>query len=384
MTVTGVIAEYNPFHTGHLFHLSEARRLTGADYLVVVMSGDFVQRGEPALADKYARAEMALRCGADLVLELPPPFATGSAEYFARGAVSLLARIGIVDFLCFGSECGDPASLAGAARVLAEEPAAFKQILKAELRGGASFPAARERALAACLKGEMPAGLLSEPNNILALEYLKALYLLRSPIRPVTVQRRGGYHAVSLSGDFCSASAIRAALTEGKALRELSLFLPEPVLPILERSLSERPMPSLNNYTDILRYLLLSAPSPMVLAAYADISEELANRLFSLRGDFADAQDLIRRVKTRQYTYTRIARCLSHILLNIQEVPEAPSRARVLGFKKEAACLLSRMHKEGSLPVSTRPADGDLLASSVYHMHDKKPWEERSLPVLKI
>ncbi|MFQ9151713.1 MAG: nucleotidyltransferase family protein [Blautia sp.] len=178
MKVTGIIAEYNPFHQGHAYHLSRARELTGADRILVVMGGNFMQRGEPAIIDKYTRTEMALRNGADLVLELPAASATGSAEYFAEGAVELLDASGVVNELCFGSELGELEPLEKAAELLLEEPEDYQELLRTELKKGKTFPEARETALSAFLPEQ---SLLASPNNILAIEYIKALKRRKVP-----------------------------------------------------------------------------------------------------------------------------------------------------------------------------------------------------------
>ena len=224
MKTVGIIAEYNPFHKGHAYHLQKAKELADADYAVVVLSGDFVQRGGPAIVDKYLRAEMALRSGADLVLELPVSYAAGSAEAFAQGAVSVLEAVGCVDALCFGSEAGGLSALLSYARLFEEEPPAYRELLKEALRQGFSFPAARSRAaeeyrnlteriLPCCADDadcRRSASLLEEPNNILGVEYCRALIRRNSSIRPLTLPRRSsGYHDLSLDTEMASASAIR-------------------------------------------------------------------------------------------------------------------------------------------------------------------------------
>ena len=191
MNVCGIVVEYNPFHNGHIHHIHQARKQSGCDLLIAVMSPHFVQRGEPAIVDKYARAEMALKNGADLVLELPAAAATGSAEYFAEGAVELLDASGVVDALCFGSELGKLAPLEKAAALLLEEPEEYRQLLREELKRGKNFPEAREIALSAFFPERE---LLSAPNNILAIEYLKALKRRKSSIEAVTIPRLGNYH----------------------------------------------------------------------------------------------------------------------------------------------------------------------------------------------
>lgn len=208
MNVTGIITEYNPFHQGHAYHLAESRRITGADYVIAVMSGDFVQRGTPAMMEKRKRAQMALHAGVDLVLELPSAHALGSAEYFAAGAVSLLNGLGVVTDLCFGSEQGELAPFLEIAPILNQEPAHFREALQTALREGCSYPQARAQALIRCgsacpgaisLEAAELEAFLSSPNNILGLEYCKALLRTDSPIRPHTLLRKGaGYHASAL------------------------------------------------------------------------------------------------------------------------------------------------------------------------------------------
>lgn len=240
MKVTGIIAEYNPFHNGHKYHIEKAKELTGADYVIVVMSGNFTQRGIPAFTDKYTRTRMALSCGADLVLELPLYYAAGSAEYFATGAVSLLDRLGVVDSLCFGSECGNIDALMHVASVLYNEPDSYKKLLQDALKSGQNYPAARHNALLQYLSmqpSERDAvngnaidcdtvacaaitdvtdyeQILSSPNNILGIEYCKALLKLNSSITPYTIRREGGgYNDDTLSAVNSSALAIRTALS---------------------------------------------------------------------------------------------------------------------------------------------------------------------------
>ena len=211
MKTAAVIAEYNPFHNGHQYQLEETRKETGADFLLVVMSGNFVQRGAPAIVNKYARTKTALLGGADVVIELPALYALSSAEFFAGGAVTLLNRLNVVDFLSFGSESGNIALLESCARILAEKEAELNSAIMPLLKNGVSYPAAREQALAAAVSGlgsafasdispETLTGLLGSPNNILGLEYCKALFSLRSNIRPFTLKRTDrGYHDTALS-----------------------------------------------------------------------------------------------------------------------------------------------------------------------------------------
>ena len=215
MKVVGVIAEYNPFHLGHAFHLAQARRLTGADYVIAAMSGNYVQRGAPAMFDKFTRARAALENGADLVLELPLSTAAGSAEYFASGAVSLLQHTGVVTDLCFGSECGELSLLEYPAKILADEPFAYRELLKRLLKSGAPYPKARAEALRQ-YDSRISADILKEPNNLLGLEYLKAVRRSGGKIRPHTIRRIGsGYHGQQLHDTHpASAGSIRRALLQ--------------------------------------------------------------------------------------------------------------------------------------------------------------------------
>ena len=217
MKVLGIVAEYNPFHNGHMYHIEQSKKLTGCDYVVCVMSGNFIQRGEPAIINKFARTEIALNSGVDLVVELPVPFSMSSAEYFAFGAVKLLDSLGIVDCISFGSEHGEVNELLSIAKLLCEEPEEFKQYLTAELKAGLSFPAARQNAIEQYFSDkalqESIHELLSSSNNILGVEYLKALIRLNSKIKPYTVKRvSNAYNEKHLTGSISSATAIRRSI----------------------------------------------------------------------------------------------------------------------------------------------------------------------------
>lgn len=403
MSVVGIIAEYNPFHTGHLYHLREAKRLTGADTVIAVMSGDWVQRGAPAIADKFVRAEMALNGGADLVLELPVCAALGSAEFFAWGAVSLLNSLGAVDFLCFGSESGDLAALDRTAGLLAEEPPEYRRALQAFLSAGLSFPAARDAALKKTAGGSSDGeDLLSHPNDILGVEYLKALRLLHSEIQPVTVRRIGNYHEEKTGETYASASAIRRAMADGVSPSELTAYLPKKTEELLNERLQLQKAPLLRDYSDVLHYRLLCLKSPRELMEYQDFSEDLANRIFALRGEFSDAEQFIRTLKTKQYTYSRIARCLTHLLLELKTEDYAALKAgagyaKVLGVRKERIVLLSEISRKSAVPLLVRLKDAeklseesknmlqkDLFASAVYHMKNENALPEAERALLRV
>lgn len=395
MRTVGIIAEYNPFHRGHEYQIRQAREALGADWIVAAVSGDFVQRGEPAVFDKYTRTAMALSCGVDLVIELPSAFATGSAEDFAACGVSLLDQTGVVDTLCFGSESGDLSSLQATAELLCQESSDFQDILRGLLKQGISFPAAREAALretiAAQRQTESPqtssmtadtgrdsadASLLSTPNNILAIEYLKALKRRKSSITPASIQRKGqGYHDTSLPAEatFASASFLRKSFRESPSHdaifapshKNVLAQIPESALAacIQEAALSAPVFP--DDLSAQLQYRLLQAvQSHEDLSRYADFSPELADRLLGLSLSPAGFSQRIEQLKTKQYTYTRISRALIHLLLNLtkeaqQRQKEADYAAfiRILGFRKSAGPLLNAMKKHASLPIITKTAN---------------------------
>lgn len=362
MKITGIIAEYNPFHNGHLYHLEKARRETKADYLVVVMSGDFTQRGTPALVDKFIRAQMALTCGADLVLELPVIHAVGSAAYFARGAVALLHNLQTIDCLCFGSEDGTLEAFEKVSRALQQEFPVFRKKLRAYLSMGCTFPLARYRALQECLPFPIPNGLLDSPNNILGLEYCMALQDFASPIRPFVISRReSAYHQTNLGLQYSSATAIRQAILKGKSFSVWSEHLPKAAAEILEDVLQERGWIQENDFSLLLKYKCMET-SPEKLCRFFDVSEEMANRIHHCLNNFTNYREFTARIKTSEITYTRAARGLLHILLNLYQPDpcstpqEFSPYARILGFCKESVPLLTQIKKTSRIPLISQPA----------------------------
>lgn len=403
MIVNGIVAEYNPFHKGHLYQMEDAKKATGADYTVVVMSGNFVQRGAPAIIDKYTRAKMALACGADLVIELPVYYACASAEYFAEGAVSLLDQLGTVDYLCFGSEEGNTDVMESVAKILAQEPEEYSAALRENLRKGLSFPTARMRALMSCdEKLQEKEALLASPNNILGVEYLKTLYKRNSSIKTYTTKRMGaGYHDIDPNSQLSSATAIRRLLTEKNVQEEptakdsqgqencskmwhlmLADHIPIEALNVLDTSLTAR---SANNecayrnlfltenaFSPQLHYRLLSEAS-RGFTQYLDVSEEISDRICNHLYDFKSFGQFTDLLKTRDITYTRLSRSLLHILLRITNENMTQYRslgmvpyARVLGFRKDAAPLLNAIKKNSRIPLVTKLADGDQILAAFY------------------
>lgn len=387
MKVTGIIAEYNPFHIGHLYQINYVKEKLDSDYVVIAMSGDYVQRGTPALFPKHLRAEMALRCGADLVLELPVQFSTASAEFFAEGGVSLLDGLGVVDQLCFGSEEGNTDGMLLAAEILNHEPREYQIFLQEYLKKGSSFPAARSKALKEYLglfpqktQHSLSEELLSSPNNILGIEYCRALLKHRSSIQPVTLKRKGsGYHDTAMYQDQApSASAIRAYLKERIAVyKEASpsllfeeLFplvsagagIPFPTQELFMKAVSQNAFLTEDDLDLVLHYALLRSDYKS-LCACADLSPELARRILNQRNHYCSFSQFAEFLKTKELTYTRIQRALLHILLNITESPRVVPYGRVLGFRKEAGPLLKKIKANSAFPVLTKMAGAENLLS---------------------
>ncbi len=381
MNICGIVAEYNPFHNGHLYQLQKAKELANADYTIIIMGGNFMQRGTPAIMDKYTRAKVALSCGADLVIELPSYYSTGSAEYFALGAVSLLEKLGAVTHICFGSECGDINLLQKIAGILLEESPEFQNCLQSHLRSGETYPSARTAALIK-IAPELSANIsvLNSPNNILGIEYIKNIMKLESSITPLTTKRYGsGYHDMRLGINQSSATALRQALWSGVKISELVSQLPEQSFHILEDYLQNNELIHLNDFSEILYYKLL-AERDNGFTDYVDVSQALSDRICNNLYNFDGYEAFCDLLKTREVTYSRISRCLYHILLNmrksdldsyINELGVTPY-ARVLGFKKEASPLLSEIDKYTSIPLITKLADASqILTAPAYEMLKK-------------
>lgn len=364
MRVLGIIAEYNPFHNGHLYQLKQSIEQLDADFVVAVMSGNFTQRGEPAILSKWTRAEMAIECGIDLVLEIPFVFACNNAEYFAKGAIAILNGLGCVTHLSFGSESGELGQLEKVADFLANEGQAFQYSLKKHLEKGLSYPRARQEATTDCL-GDTAAALLREPNNILAIEYLKQLKMKNSDIIPVTVKRKGtGYHELQPNGDIASASAIRRMLEE-QPDNSLTNYLPAAGYNILKSALSEQYERTSfkqieQNYYKILTAKILTMPEKELSQIFS-VREGLEHKL---KGAVRNAENLNgfkQLILSKRYTTTRINRMLVHILIGMTRedflkiTEPLHLYGRVLGFNQKGATLLKQIKKSAktSLPCLT-------------------------------
>ena len=407
MKAVGIIAEYNPFHSGHAYHIQKTREISGADYAVIIMSGDFVQRGAPAIVDKYTRTRMALQGGADLVIELPVCAAVSSAETFARTGVSLLTASGIVSHLSFGAETDDLPALWAIADLFAGEPASYRNALQAYVKQGETFPTARARAAAEyfAAKGQsspshssvqkVPGstgetslssgkimGILRTPNNILAIEYLKAIRQTSSALLPVLIRRQGDYHAANVSGQFSSAAAVRRLILQAwdskapgscpsgdrennsaESLRHLLAGeIPPESLTTLLACLSEFPPFCEDDFSAQLHYRLLQRPQ---LADDRNTEERkkqasdaaLKRRIENLSEQFTTYSAFTDLIKTRNRTRTCVSRTLTRMLLGIGRAEDAALRReqyapylRVLGFRESAAPLLAALRQSG-MPV---------------------------------
>ena len=368
MKTVGLITEYNPFHNGHAYHIEKAKILTGADRVIVIMSGDFVQRGAPAIMPKHLRAESALLSGASLIMELPVCFATGSAEYFAQGSISLLNQLGCIDSICFGSECGDLHLLKEIAQILADEPIEYQAALKQALKEGASFPAARQEALN--IYSDKYSEILASPNNILGIEYLKALAKIHSKMEPFTIKRIGaGYHDMDIDGQFSSATAIRSDIyqladvnssSESIPLTHIQTQVPSSCHELMKENYQTRYPVKSNDFSLLLKAKLLSETADS-LSHYLDMSPELANRILRLRNDYLSFEQFCDLLKTKELTRSRISRSLIHVLLGITNdwltAMKAPAPyARILGFRKDHADLLGILKQTSDIPLITSPA----------------------------
>lgn len=354
MKIVGLIAEYNPFHNGHQYHIEKAKEITGADAVIVVMSGNFVQRGAPAIMPKHLRAEAALKAGASLVIELPVCYATGTAEQFAYGAVSILNSLGCVDAICFGSECGNITILNNLAEILCNEPDEYKKSLQHHLKNGLSFPVARQKAISEIYPVQNYSAILEQPNNILGIEYLKALYRLNSKIKPYTIKRiSSDYHDTELQTGFSSATALRKTISDNN-FADLHGQVPESCIALFEKNYQNRFPVYANDFSLLLKYRLLNETKSSLIE-YADVSEELANRICNQLNNFVSFEQFCELLKTKEVTYSRISRVLLHILLGIKKTDYTDIQyARVLGFRKEDSNVLTLIKNTSAITLLTK------------------------------
>ena len=351
MKTVGVISEYNPFHNGHKYHVLESKKQLDADAVIAMMSGNFTQRGEIALFDMYSRAEIAVKNGVDLVLEIPPQFVLNSAEFYAYYGVYLLQQLGVVNYLSFGSECGDLSEL-----LHYHKP--NTNLVKAQMKTGVSYK-----------KAMSDSPVSQTPNNILGIEYLNALKQLKCDILPFTLKRKAVEHAAQDAvGTFASASWIRQQLCAGK---QVSDFLP---------SLPNGAVAMEENLFPLLQYKLIMGTEEE-LSCVNNISEGLENRILVNR-NAASFSDLVAKTKCKRYPETRIRRAVYSLLLNLKKTEELPTYTRVLAYNETGQKLLRKIRKTSEIPVFSRITKKDifshpqlqkeLLCNEIYQLAQKK------------
>ncbi len=400
MRVLGIIAEYNPFHYGHLYHLMKSKELVRPDFVVIVQSGNFTQRGEAAITDKWIRAEAAVHCGADLVLELPVVYAVQTAELFAYGAVQTLNHTGLTDYLSFGSEIDDLDQLRAIAELFVPENEIYRNSLKSFLQQGLSFPAARYQAVLHYLapSSEESAGIiksiLSDSNSILAVEYLKALKRTGSPIVPVTVHRiRSSYGSQRIKKGITSAASIRKEILQHGLDSKVQNAVPQAVLQILSDAFADGMGPVRTESLENLFLGILRRSTTAEIKSWMDVSEGLENRIRKSAQNASSLEELISSLKTRRYTQTRLQRILVHGLLDLTTETfrtlnddTGPKYLRILAFSEHAAPLLKQLKKTARVPIITKAAHiareekpvqemfaFDRLAGDLYSLGMKNP-----------
>lgn len=359
-SVLGIIAEYNPFHNGHLYHILESKKLAKTDYTVVVMSGNFVQRGDTSLVDKWIKAEMALNCGADLILELPTIYSISSAENFAEGSIKLLDSLGIIDVFSFGNEHCDISVLDDIANVLYKEPKEYSNLLSRELQKGLSFPKARENALMLYLNNiRRYANVLSSSNNILGIEYLKALKRTKSFMQPLAINRYGtSYNSTSINNGFASATAIRE-LVKKRDFIEVAKAMPNSSFNLLKDCVFKgKYVPDISKFEKEILYKFRTM-SIQDINNLPDVNEGLDAVLKKAANSCNTLKEFFNIAKTRRFTQTRLQRVCLYALLDITKKDMLISKrnspyVRVLGFNKKGKELVSEIHRlNPKLPIVT-------------------------------
>lgn len=358
--VLGIIAEYNPFHNGHIYHLEKSKRDTGSDYSIAVISGNFTQRGSTSLVDKWSKAEMAISNGVDLVIELPVLYATSSAENFADGAIKILNSLNIVDYISFGAETPNLPVLDHLADILYTEPKEYKALLSIELDKGLAFPKARENALMMYLNDQKNVKkILASPNNILAIEYLKSLKRQKSNIKPYVIGRfEADYNSKKFNGNIASSTAIRNIIKNG-AFNILPKLLPQSSYVTLAKSINQgHVVPDISVFEKEIIYNLRKM-SIEEIQNLPDVSEGLEYSLKEAANSCNTAIELLNILKSKRYTATRIQRIFAYALLGITKKDMEVSKKaipyiRVLGFNNNGKYLLSEIAKSNpKLPIIT-------------------------------
>ena len=349
--VLGIISEYNPFHNGHLYHLIKSKKITNAEYTIAVVGGNFTQRGNASLLDKWSKTEMALLNGIDLVIELPLLYSISSAENFAEGAIKILDSLQIVDTISFGTETSDITILDRFADILYNEPKEYKALLSHELSKGMSYPKARENALMLYLNDiRRFAPILSSPNNILGIEYLKALKKYKSTITPLSIQRiKSGYNDINFSGNIASATAIRNLILNHE-YKDLNKILPISSYSILKENIKKgHIVRDISSFDKIVLYKLRSM-SIEEISNLPDVSEGLEYSIKKAADSCNTIYELINIVNSKRYTKTRLQRILLYALLNVTKKDIQISKKvmpyiRILGFNEKGKYIVSQISR---------------------------------------
>lgn len=370
MSIVGIIAEFNPFHNGHKYIIEQAKKLTDATNVVVVMSGNYVQRGTPAICDKFIRTKMAIESGCDVVIELPVVYSCGSAKYFAEGAVNLLNSLGCIDYIAFGSENSDIDYLSNISDILFNEPDYFKERLNHYLKNGFSYPYSRENALYDYMlrtdsdyDEDTFRNVMSAPNCILAIEYMCAIKKFASNIKAVPIPRIvASYHQATINDDICSATALRNIMSNFDNIEKSRNTIPNSVYYILKQEYNKSLPIYEDDFSSILGYSLINKKDD--LQDYYDFSLTFANRVRNLSDNFSSFTKFSTDLTTKNVTGTYVNRCLLHLILGIKNsfIKRVISEGfnfyiRILGFNKNSNEVLTKLKTHATLPVITKISD---------------------------
>lgn len=378
MNILGLIVEYNPFHNGHLYHLEKSKKLTNATHTIAVMSGSFLQRGEPALFDKFTRAEIAVKNGVDLVIELPTVYSCQSAEFFSNGAIATLNSLNCVNSVCFGSEEGDVDILYAISKILVEEPEKFKIYLKQYLNEGLVFPTARSKALYDYINDnsimkisqDKLHNILNSSNNILGIEYIKSLIKFNSPIKPYTITRIvSQYNSSEINSNICSATAIRNTLKDSSNLIQIKNVVPNHTLNEIKNKMDTDFNPVFDYmFYDLLRGVIIRDYDN--LNKYFEVNEGIENKIYSNIFNSNNLDELLSSTKSKRYTMTKIKRTLNNILLgitkddvnNARDISSVPY-IRVLAFNDKGRQIIKKIKDSSDVEIITK-------LSKINHIND--------------
>ncbi len=366
MKICAIICEYNPLHYGHLYHIQKAKELSGCDAIMCIQAGNFTQRGEPAISNKYLRARMALEAGADIVVQIPTAYCCSSAEIFALAGVKIANSFENVTHLAFGCETENFELLKEIAKFFSNETKDYKEKLKKFLDNGDSLPVSRQKAIEELIKEDKvefseiteTLNILTKPNNILAIEYLKALYRTKSKIEPIfTTRSNSDYNSADLNGKDSSATAIRTRLLSKKKIRSIKKLVPHFTYNLMKDDIKTYGLPDLNLYNDLCSYVVKTSSENDIKNIY-DVSEGIENRFIASAKKFKDFNELLLDVKTKRYTYTRLKRIVLRLLLKIDKeiiseiykIDKLPF-IKVLAFNADKKELLSNISADTNIII---------------------------------